>query len=49
MHRIKTSATASYDMQPAQKNSPMAMEIDGVTYYTAADICRELGVSRQTL
>jgi excisionase family DNA binding protein len=27
----------------------MAMEIEGVTYYTAADICRELGVSRQTL
>ena len=27
----------------------MPLEIDGVTYYTAADIHRNVGVARQTL
>lgn len=36
-------------MQPAQTNSAMPIHIDGVEYFTAADIHRELGVARQTL
>lgn len=27
----------------------MSFELDGVTYFSAADVTRELGVSRQTL
>jgi predicted DNA-binding transcriptional regulator AlpA len=29
--------------------SPMAIKVEGVTYLTAADIHRDLGISRQTL
>ena len=27
----------------------MSIEVDGVTYYSAADVLQEIGVSRQTL
>lgn len=30
-------------------NSPMPIEIDGIRYFSAADIHRDLGVARQTL
>jgi hypothetical protein len=36
-------------MQPAETNGFMPIQIEGVEYFTAADIYRELGVARQTL
>lgn len=36
-------------MQPVLPVSVMPIEIDGVAYFTAADIQREVGVVRQTL
>lgn len=36
-------------VQPAHTKSAMAIHIEGVEYFTAADIHRDLGVARQTL
>lgn len=41
--------TASYMLQPAQVIRHMPIEIEGVQYFTAADIHRDLGIVRQTL
>jgi hypothetical protein len=36
-------------MQPERSSIPMPIDIEGVPYFTAADIHRTLGVARQTL
>jgi len=36
-------------LQPERANSPTPIQIEGVEYFTAADIHRELGIVRQTL
>lgn len=49
MHPPETVETIGYNVQHYQANSAMAIHIEGVEYFTAADIHRELGVARQTL
>ena len=49
MHPLGTSETYGYNAQPIRSGSVMPIEIEGVEYFTAADIQREVGVVRQTL
>ena len=36
-------------VQPEHQSSIMPIEVDGVKYFTAADVARDVGVTRQTL
>lgn len=49
MQQSGTSETYGYDLQPAHLSSAMPIQIEGVEYFTAADIQRSIGVVRQTL
>lgn len=49
MHHLGTSGTRGYNVQPVQMSSVLPIEIEGVEYFTAADVHRTLGIARQTL
>lgn len=49
MHRHETIETTSNALQPDCLSSMMPIDIEGVEYFTAADIHREVGIVRQTL
>lgn len=49
MHLLATSVTNDYDVQLVHSGNMMPIEIEGIEYFTATDIQRELGVVRQTL
>lgn len=49
MQQSVTSETNGYLTQPVCPSRMMPIKIDGLEYFTAADILREMGVVRQTL
>jgi predicted DNA-binding transcriptional regulator AlpA len=49
MHQAATNLVENDAVQPEETLELMPVEVDGVTYYSASDVVRAVGISRQSL
>jgi len=49
MHRGATSRHEGDSVQPEETRELRPVEVDGVTYYSASEVARAVGISRQSL